>query len=382
MEKIVVAIDLGESLTKVIYKIGLMPIDWIAMHSGIARISMKELQSFLSSAGVMGITNSDGRMWIRTKAQGVIGIGTIAKKFVNLRQPSKPKYEDAVAKVLAAIALIVRINQLSLKGVVVNLGVLLPYDEQGNHKLFQDFLNREIASYEFCGETYSIELASLKVNSEGSGLALIQGEREGAEWIAERKLGVVMLGHRNTSAVYFDKGELVKAQSPLVGFKGVIEQIESMNPGLETELLIEAIWKVFLSDRENFKTKNYPNWHKFVSIRRLSTAHSKTLKKKETKQLSDSINEALYLQEEKLEYLFNDIFPHDIDAVIIGGGSATLFQKFLQRYFFQERNKISIVWNHKIVREIEAKLSMSEFSYMMLAERYLDLYSYFSAINN
>ena len=144
-----------------------------------------------------------------------------------------------------------------------------------------------------------------------------------------------MLGHRNTSAVHIDRGHFTKAQSPLIGFEEIMKSIVFQNPGVEVEALTKAIWKA-IAENENEtekKPRKYPKWSKYVSVKNLITAHSTLLRKKELKKLSDDIDYSLRKQEEKLIYFFNQIFPKDLDTVLIGGGSMSLFEGFLNSYF-------------------------------------------------
>ena len=60
----------------------------------------------------------------------------------------------------------------------------------------------------FAVESYSVELDKFICRPEGGGLAAIHTRKKGSDWQQNKKLGILMFGHRNITALNFEYGEL------------------------------------------------------------------------------------------------------------------------------------------------------------------------------
>ncbi|WP_272819085.1 hypothetical protein [Scytonema hofmannii] len=58
-----------------------------------------------------------------------------------------------------------------------------------------------------------------------------------------KQLGVLMFGHRNTTTLYFDRGQLKLGDSPLLGFANMLDMVIEMTSSLDRERLASGIFK-------------------------------------------------------------------------------------------------------------------------------------------
>lgn len=367
-----VGIDLGESLTKINYKVNNeSALRWMAMHPGFARVEERELTHVLNSSSAFGVKNVNSQMWITT-LEGNIALGKMAEKFVVRRNSKKPKYEDAVAKIMGAIAKIAVLHEISLKKIEVNLSLLLPFEEKEDKNLLMEILKEDLKSYHFCGQAVKVKLKSIKINSEGTGLLFLRAKEKGVHWIGDRNLAVIMLGHRNVSVVSLEKGTIANAKSPLLGFENLIDQTLSSLSGVESQKLVSAFWEtVNMTEEKRFQ--KYPKWSKYEPIQKLATAHSPSLRNSEIEKIEDALDFSLQQYEKKLKMLFEDVLSLDLDEVIVGGGNRTLMHGFLKEYF---GNSTVIISATKTIRKIREELGMESYEHLKFAERFLDIYGY------
>ena len=88
-------------------------------------------------------------------------------------------------------------NNLNPKKISLQLAVLLPWNEYEDREKFYNKLKQYLSSFVFRGLSYSVELDKFICRPEGGGLAAIHTRKKGKEWQQDKKLGILMFGHRN-----------------------------------------------------------------------------------------------------------------------------------------------------------------------------------------
>ncbi|MBW4455722.1 MAG: hypothetical protein KME55_25140 [Nostoc indistinguendum CM1-VF10] len=147
-----------------------------------------------------------------------------------------------------------------------------------------------------------------------------------------------MFGHRNTTALYFDRGQLKLGDSPLLGFANMLDIVLDMTSGLDRERLASAIFdarytiinKVYSKDRNHSAR---PNWITFDQIQALASAKDPSLREKEISHIVDAIRVATAQYWDKLKRWMDKILPRPLNEVIIGGGAAYHVEVELETYF-------------------------------------------------
>jgi hypothetical protein len=333
------------------------------------------------------------------------------------------KYENALYKVLAALGALVEKHQLSpKKGLKVDLAVLLPWNEYSDRKRFKAQLEEMLKGYRFRGESLKVKLGRCLIRPEGAGLAATRIRKQGLDWFRQRRLGVLMFGHRNVTALYFELGELKSGSSPLIGFSWMLDSVIERTSGLDRDRLVQAIfrginsaqsqiyqvtpakydWKANISVRHAYTL--HPQWEKLEAIQALANAKNPSLRAEEVKDLARAMGRATAEYWDKLSLWLRKALPQSLDEVMISGGAAYFLQPELEQYFNCEANLLPtekgslsevrtgsyhprhanqpfapIIWGAGIDREVEKllKLTVSQSRSQGLRYRLIDVFGLF-----
>jgi hypothetical protein len=169
-------------------------------------------------------------------------------------------------------------------------------------------------------------------------LAAVRIKKQGIDWLRSKQLGVLMFGHRNTTALYFDRGQLKLGDSPLLGFSTMLDMVVEMTSGLDRERLAEAIFSARYAILDKIYDANYaytrrPNWSTCDAIKDLASAKDPDLRDKEIQDIANALTVATAEYWDKLERWLNKVLPDGLDEVIIGGGAAYHVEKELEIHF-------------------------------------------------
>jgi hypothetical protein len=356
MTDIYLCVDPGGSQTKIIYQLGIdgKP-KFIVMPPEIEQISKSKLESYQSSMGWIGNPSPRQQAWLEVN-NGVFVVGAMASKFDPCDRLGEVKYENAIYKVLTAIGLIVAENQLAnKKPLMLQLAILLPWNEYNDRKRFRTKLESLLLEYSFRGQTIKVKLKKTICRPEGGGLAAIRIRQKGIDWLQQQKLGVLMLGHRNVTALYFDGGELVSGDSPILGFSKMLDKVVDLTSGLERNKIADAIFaglnalivedkNLSYEQRRVYKIAQkgcigcygytvHPNWKELPSIQSLATAKDTFLRASEIADLANGIHSATEQYWLSLSKWLARTFPSDLDEVVISGGAARFLEPELEKYF-------------------------------------------------
>ena len=346
MADIYLSVDVGGSLTKVIYKRSdSEDANYLVMSPDIEKITQTDLDDYMARLMWAGNPHPSKQLWMKCDGR-VMVLGDFAGKFDPQDKLMELKYENALWKVLGVIGLIVETEQIKIpkkKPLTIDLAILLPWNEYSDSKRFKEKLEKMLADFEVRENRLKVKLNKYLCRPEGGGLALLQLSNEGDDWLQKQQVGILMFGHRNTTSLYFDQGELKKdsSSSPLLGFSQMLDMVIEAKSGLNREKLASAIFKARYEKRKEIyevnkyreAETNHPKWFHCNALRALATAKDPELRSDEIKTIATAITESTERYWKKIERWLNKVFPTPLDCVIIGGGAAYHIQPELENYF-------------------------------------------------
>lgn len=200
---LIIAIDVGASLTKCIY--GYFIEGTTIRREGtktaypVARRLIRakyESSQYLADNNTALVSFEDS-YWL---------VGLAAKESTLTLNPNQAKYQSAIAKSLAMVGqLMAEIRGLGAEEVYVTLGILLPLDESGDCEELQTRLQAALWEFEHNGITVKC-IASERVHVSPEGYGISQ--------LATKPLaGVLIFGHRDVSWLHIEDGSIVPGKS-------------------------------------------------------------------------------------------------------------------------------------------------------------------------
>lgn len=424
LPKILLSLDPGGSQTKSIY---LLPKDekprYQLMAPELEEISRDDFDRYMERESKLSNPAPNKQAYLEVNKQ-IFAVGYFATKFGAEDRLEEVKYENALYKVLAAVGAIVAENNLNPQRISLQLSILLPWNEYEDRKRFKQKLIEYLKDFTFRGKAYSIELGEFVCRPEGGGLAALYNSKKGERWFQEHRIGVLMFGHRNITALNFDYGELT-GDSPKIGFYQFLDRVVRRTSGLDRNSLVQAIFKAIkLSEYDKFNKRHgskveigfyfhakdaehifYPCWKKFQPIQELASARDVDLRNQEV----DAIHQALEVARgeywETVSKWLKKVFPHDLDLVIISGGAAKFLQSDLEKHFNlkhecaksewrtykrtgnyvaidNQKPSTPIIWGSGSVNRIKETLSIEEKKEQRdsLSYRLVDVYGMFEVL--
>ena len=349
MTDLFLCVDPGASQTKIIYQLkGENSPHYLLMSPDVEPIDQSALDFYFASTGWLGHPTPVQQAWLHVN-DGVYVVGEFADKFDPSDRLKELKYENALYKVLAAIGVIRERHGLSSKKkLVLQLALLLPANEYNDRERFKERLKLFLARFSFRDTVLKVKLERFLCRPEGGGLASIAVIRNGADWLQQRKLGVLMLGHRNVSALYFEYGSMKTLDSPLIGFSSFLDSVVAMTSGLDRNSLADALFAAI--DAAGSSVNNYryrdsyryegrinytkhPNWGDYYSVKNLATAKDPTLRQQEIEAIVSAIESATEQYWSKLNKWLGKIFPEDLEIVVVSGGASRFLEPEIEEYF-------------------------------------------------
>jgi hypothetical protein len=338
MAVLYLSVDCGGSQTKIIYQLsGEESPGYLLMSPLVEEIKPEKIASYLDRKSSLGSPAPEREAYLKWQER-VFVVGDLAKEFDPEDRTNEQKYENALYKVAAAIGVIVSRLKLKLgkKKLEVHLGVLIPWDEYNDRSIFEERLRTILAGFEWRGVSLFCSIGSILVRPEGGGVAATYIRQNGTDWLHDKKIAVLMFGHRNVTALYFDRGKLV-GDSPLLGFSNFLDAVmerKSVDRELLSIAVMDTIAIAYNDTHEQRKSHNYyPDWTKYQPIKNLVRAKDAELKVEECKLITSAISAATKEYWEKIEKWLVKIIPKDLDIVIISGGASEFLEPNLERYF-------------------------------------------------
>lgn len=343
MADITLAIDAGGSQTKVIYALSDGVRRCLSMPPEIEKIKKQRLEEYFARQAWVGSPAPTTRAWVAWEDE-VFVLGRFAQNFNPEDHIKERKYENALYKVLAILGIIVAEHQIPVpprRKLTVALGILLPWNEYNDRSLFETPLKKMLADFKFQQTALKVELTSFLCRPEGGGIAASFVRSRGTAWLRSKRLGVLMFGHRNTTALYFEQGELKQGDSPLLGFSVLLDRIDELVGGLDRDKLAAALAQTLPQGTSmgarigNKRILEEPKWVTVEAIKALASAKNATLREAEVRRIAQAIQAATEEYWEKIEQWLkkNSLEASMLDDVLIGGGATQFLRPRLEKYF-------------------------------------------------
>jgi hypothetical protein len=339
MSILYVCIDPGGSQTKIIYQLpGDEKPQYLLMTPFVEEISQGNLQRYLEKESKMSNPAAIRQAYLEVN-QRIFVVGYFASKFDPEDRLPEIKYENALYKALAAVGVIAELNGLKSKKISLQLAVLLPWNEYGDRSKFAQKLKEYLDDFIFRGQSYSVKLDKFICRPEGGGLAAIHTKKRGKEWQQNSKLGILMFGHRNITALNFEYGDL-RGDSPLIGFSKFLDNVVERTSGLNRDRIASAIFQGLESTKaKDYETAHsasqtfYPSWSDLKAIKALANAKDANLRRQEIREVCKAIDIATEEYWSTVSKWLNRMFPDDLDEVVISGGASRFLSPNLEKYF-------------------------------------------------
>jgi hypothetical protein len=389
MAVLYLSVDCGGSQTKIIYQLaGDENPGYLLMSPLVEEIKPEKIVTYLDRKSSLGSPAPDREAYLKWQER-VFVVGDLAREFDPEDRTSEQKYENALYKVAAAIGVIVERSKLKLgkKKLEVHLGVLIPWDEYNDRSIFEERLRQILAGFEFRGVSLCCSIGSILVRPEGGGIAATYIRKHGKEWLHDKQVAVLMFGHRNVTALYFDGGKL-SGDSPLLGFSNFLDAVIERK-SLDRQLLANAMMDTIAAAYDDTHPQNgshnrYPDWGKYAPIQSLARAKDAELNQRECKLILDAITVATREYWEKIEKWLGKTIPGGVDVVIISGGAGEFLEPDLEGYFnachggtresgyyswkrtgvyvAKDENKPmpKLLWGEEIIKLVREKFKISE----------------------
>ena len=314
MADIIMAVDLGSSLSRAIYctSSSYFKPKLIFLSPEVIQVSEKNIENYEQYNIVE--TKLEDSLWLKW-SQSYFAVGSLAKKnFNSLQSLQLVKIDCFITRTLALVGCLAQKYELS-SHFSISLGILLPWNQLHKRERFNAQLSEALANYIFRGQSLSVQLESCIVLPKGGGI-FVRGRippplEEKPINPKEINIAVIMLGYHHSSILLIEKGVLTKGVTENFGLVRMIEELQILMPNHSLDVLIPVICQARnkLGDR-------------ILEVLANSTKQGR--REIETAKIAQKIAEV----REKYVHLLNDwLFQHltsqtPIDEFIISGGTS------------------------------------------------------------
>ncbi|MBD2302246.1 ParM/StbA family protein [Nostoc sp. FACHB-190] len=315
MADLTIAFDPGSSLSKIFYTLKSFQPELLLMEPEVAQVPVASLVAYESSC--VGSPAPENSAWVEYKGQ-YRAVGFLAQdRFYADLKLSEPKFELALYKTLALVGALVQKKSLP-NGATINLGVLLPYGEYEDRKLFEQLVTEALAGFRFRGVEHSFELKSFLCRPEGFGL-ISRGRAPGSS-LKECKIAVIMIGYRNISVLIMDRGMISQGITEDLGFNKLVGCVQRLVSGQKPLKLAAAISKA----GSKISTK---------ALTHLVRVQDPGLRDTELSQIRSAVTTAREEYWISLTSWLRSRIPSDVDEIIFAGGTAHYLSRELNNLF-------------------------------------------------
>ncbi len=337
-KKLVVCIDLGTSLIKVVYWVNGV-VKWLVVEPEYIRLPYSAAEKLPVNSGFGLPENSAWIKYHSPKADCHL-VGRLASDYKAFTHFKTLKWEIATPKILPIIGAIFEREKLptSSRKVALVLGVLLPVEEMGAHERLSSELKTKLSrGFFFREEFLNLSVTSISIVPESSGLTLQDAQ---LETFASDNWGYLMWGHKHAAFSFYRQGTLSKRESAIkdLGFFNLNQLLRETIPGWEAKHLFMALEKFnSIHSQENSSNNDSPkgaaklpiNWVRLLKLRGYKSIGVDYPFLKDTG--FKSINEFWALFSSWLD----EVLPSkkEIDYLVFSGGTSQLFKPLLVDYF-------------------------------------------------
>ena len=336
------SIDFGGSGSKVIYQFGGGKLQYMMLPPGLEEVSKEDFKRYKDLQLWRGDPKPEDDAWLEWKGS-IYVVGNFALEFAAQDRIREKKYENALYKALAIVGIILEKHQVGGKKrkaespkIILHLALVFPWNEYNDHQRFREQFSLMLKNFKFRGVAWDIALCTFLCQPEGAGLLATRIKQKGKSWFTENSVALLMLGHRNCTLLYFEKGIRKISDSPLLGFSTFLDDVCSRASGIERDKLAAAIFEgLYQSRYKIYKEKQtiHPEWKALEVIKALATARDPELRAREVKDIASAIDNVIPNYWLTLRKWLDSKMPSFPSEVIVGGGTAVFLEPELEKYF-------------------------------------------------
>ena len=358
--KLVITVDVGASLTKIIYRFWKSSKNsqtgYVCMSPLMEKITADKLKDYLDFIGWVGMPQPEDEAYLKIGDDYFV-VGNLAKEFDAEDRTFERKYENALFKVLAAIGVVLTKNKVkNEEQIQIWVSVLLPWAEYNDRPIFVNQLLKYLGNFEFRGQPVKVKATkeNIIVMPEGGGIATAYCLKKGALYLKGKTIGIAMFGHQNITGLVIKNGKLIRGDSPKIGLTWFLDHVIQSTSGLDREKLLKAInqcWADLKLDittpyvigcsRENSLGQKYklgrtsrPQYNRsYQAITDLATARNQELRNLEIDSIERAIAKAEDDYFEKVKKWLRKMFPlKETDYLLFSGGAVRFIKQVLEDY--------------------------------------------------
>lgn len=361
-QTITICIDLGSSLTKVVWSLDNSPdINFLTMEPEIIECEHGHLDTYRSKRINLNSASKDDA-WVNLKdnKQSSFAIGFLASALLAEANLKALKYESALYKILAVLGIIREQTQFRL---AINLTILLPWSEWNDQSKLKEQIKKEAKSFLFRGKPINLRVLNCMCIPEGAGITL--NRYTGILIQSSRFITTLVFGHRNTSILTFQRGMMIEADTTNLGFFRLIDRIIELTSGLDRKLLNKIVYQ--LGDPVN---PDNP------ILNQLCMSQIPQNQQREKDEIIVAIRTAQQYYWALISQWLQKQVPKSLSEVVVAGGAGKYLYHRLQEHF----STISTYWGTDWQDLIEASpqfknLDLHEECRDILAFRLVDAYA-------
>jgi hypothetical protein len=317
MEHMYLVIDYGSSSLKIAFSTELTECpQQVLMEPEVIEISPTIVEKYRFRAGFKG----DPAAWTFVGIDNTYyAVGKLAREeFRSTPNLAELKSSSAAIRTLAAV--FVAAYHCSLgKKFSLFLSCLLPPGEINEAEILLEDIKKALKSFDTPTGRHNVSLKYFNCSPEGGGLAMFYQHHRTLS--PDRSLGVLMMGHRNTSAYLVRNGINQKLSSSDLGFSSVVHSIQSATSGYQEREITDAVALYLISQNKDRLILDKLLLHKTLELRN-----------RELERLLVAIDEARSSYWKSVSQWL-DVRFSCLDEAIVGGGVARIFESEIVEYF-------------------------------------------------
>ena len=300
----------------------------ICLNPEVEPVTKASIDAYMS--GTLGATEPENRCWIAIGKQ-YYAVGALARERFHAEVDLHPlKWEDAIRKTLAAVWVLS--ERLGLGNEFdISIAALLPPGEYKNDReRFHLKLKETLALFLTPSGQFKVNLVFFDCKPEGAGIYFYR-RRVLKDAIKQSVIAVAMIGHRNASILFSNKGSVGEGVSSNFGCNKLVEIFVRETSGTEThppDKIIRAIVEA------GADVKGQP----FMALARSCSAAGK---KEDVKQMVKATRQAREEYFQMLTRWLDKKLPNERNELIFCGGTAHLFKQELSKRYSSD----TVLWD-------------------------------------
>lgn len=344
MPDLTVVCDFGSSLARGIYSLDLGQTKPELVYLGPEVLAVPEsaIEKYAKNAIATAIPERSA--WVNSKGTYYI-LGHLARSsFGAIHCLEALKIDSAVQTTLGIVGTIAEKKKLP-DTFEVALGVLFPWAEYIDRERYRQIIEEALASFSFRGRELHVTLTALKSLPEGAGLfargrvPTAPGEKLRSP--KDVNVAVVIIGYRNASILYIDRGELRWGETRDYGCRLFIENIQAQTSGQTTHDLLRVVCSTPKVSQK--------------ALSSLVRTRVPELREGELRTIAAAVETARTEYVTTLTNWLHQKLPYALDEILVSGGTARFLRPDLARFFNQLPSRPFLNWcDHMEQRIIRA----------------------------